>query len=163
MDTLPLTASVFFGAMKGGMVNQKVEHINNVNAQKNAATLSEGMKTQEVINRNLTAAKDASAKNDLVIQMNARDAEGAAAAEAASTGASPEQAVREVQRNAAFAQQENDAELQMAMDQAELASYSVNESMNSMASPVKTNPYLNVLLGSASTAIPMLYRSGAVK
>lgn len=155
--------STFFGAMKGGAVNQKIEQMNNMVAQKNAATLASGMKTQETINRNLTAAEDAATRSKLATQMNKRDAEGQAAAEAAATGASPDQAVREVQRNAAFAQAEADRELQYAVDQAELQSWANAQKMSSTQSPIEYNPLANIGLAVASTTIPAMFKSGLVK
>lgn len=155
--------STFFGAMKGGAVNAKIDHMNNVIAQKNAATLAQGMKTQETINRNLQAAEDAHTRNQIAIQANQRDAEGAAAAEAASTGASPEQAVRETQRNAAVARANADRELQYAADQADMASWATAMQMNNQIGTIEYNPYLNIALAASGTALPSMMKSGLIK
>lgn len=162
---LPVLTSTFFGAMKGGAANAKIEQMNAMAATKQAATLQQGMKTQETINRNLSAAEDAYSQNQLVIQMNQREAEGAASAEAAATGANPEQAIREINRNAAMAQDQADAELRYAADAAELASYSVASQMNSVKNmgKIEYNPYLNVALSAAGSAIPSMYQSGLIK
>lgn len=160
---MPVLTSTFFGAMKGGAVNQKIEQMNSIAAQKNAATLSQGMKTQETINRNMQMAEDARVNSELVIQMNQRDAEGAAAAQAASTGASADQALREVQRNAAFAEDQADAELQFAADQAEMASWANAQQMSSQIGNIDYNPYLNIALAAAGTAVPAMFKSGLVK
>lgn len=160
---MPVLSSTFFGAMKGGAINSKIEQMNNVAAQKNAATLAQGMKTQETINRNLQAAEDARVSSELVIQMNKRDAEGAAAAEAASTGASSDQAIREVQRNAAFAEDQADAELKYAADQAEMASWANAQKMGSQIGTIEYNPYLNIALSAAGAAYPAMLKTGLVK
>lgn len=156
-------ASTFFGAMKGGAINSKIEQMNALAAQKNAATLAQGMKTQETINRNLQMAEDARVSSELVIQMNQREAEGAAAAEAASTGASSDQAVREVQRNAAFAEEQADKELQYAADQAEMASWANAQKMSQQVGTIEYNPYLNIALSAAGMAIPSMFKTGLIK
>lgn len=160
---MPVLTSTFFGAMKGGVINQKIEQMNSLAAQKNAATIAQGMKTQETINRNLQMAEDAHVSSELVIQMNQREAEGAAAAEAASTGASSDQAVREVQRNAAFAEEQADKELQYAADQAEMASWANAQKASQQIGSIEYNPYLNIALSAATTAVPSIYKSGLVK
>lgn len=160
---LPVLSSTFFGAMKGGAVNQKIEQMNNIVAQKNAATLAQGMKTQETINRNLQSAEDAAVRSSVLVQMNLRDAEGAAAAEAAATGADPAQAVRESQRNAALAQADADRELKYAADQAEMASWANAQKMASTQGTIDYNPYLNIALAAGSMAVPAMFRTGMVK
>lgn len=156
-------SSTFFGAMKGGAANKAIEARNSMVAQKNAATLAQGMKTQETINRNMQAAEDARVNSELVIQMNKRDAEGSAAAQAASTGASADQFIREVQRNAAFAEDQADADLQFAADQAEMASWANAQQMSQQVGSIDYNPYLNIALHAASAVRTSLHNSGLVK
>lgn len=160
---MSVLTSTFFGAMKGGAVNAKIDHMNNVIAQKNAATVAQGMKTQETINRNLQASEDAHTRNQIAIQANQRDAEGAAAAEAAATGASPEQAVRETQRNAAVARANADRELQYAADQADMASWATAMQMNNQIGTIEYNPYLNIALAASGAVLPSMMKSGLVK
>lgn len=160
---LSVLGSTFFGAMKGGIVNQKIDHMNSIVDQKNASTLAQGMKSQETINRNMQMSEDAHARNQVIIQANQRDAEGAAAAEAATTGANPEQAVREVQRNAAVARQNADRELQYAADQSAMASWANAQKMGGQIGSIDYNPYLNIALATAGTVLPALSKSGMTK
>lgn len=156
---LPVMSSIFFGAMKGGAVNQKMDQMNDMVQQKNEATLKQGMKNQEVLNYNMQQAEDAAVRQDLITQMNFREAEGEAAAAAASIGSSSAQAIREASRNAAFASAEADRQLMSAAEQYDQASWANAQATQSTQGTIKYNPYLNILLSAGMATVPAMFET----
>lgn len=147
LTAMGIAGNVFAGSMKGSAMNAAAEAANHKIAMMNAERQAASMQNQEVLNINMQLQEDAAVRDSIDLQAKARDAEGQAAAQAASTGASSAQSTRDIQAQTARAAEDIVRELDIAQQQ-----YAISSKANvpTTIGSIDYNPALNIGLGIAS-------------